>query len=257
MCGYCGCTETNEHTHHHDHTHEHTHAEDARLIQIEQDILAENKRFAAQNRAYFTKGHVLAINLMSSPGAGKTTLLTETLLTMQQRCPIRVIEGDQQTDLDAKRIAATGVSVKQINTGKGCHLDAHRVGHAVTELAVPAHSILFIENVGNLVCPALFDLGETAKVVILSVAEGDDKPLKYPHMFAEADLLLINKIDLLPYVSFNVAQCIEYARRVNPKIAVLQVSAKTLEGMPSWYDWLSQAFNKVCVSLSHDDKTTA
>ena len=131
------------------------------------------------------------------------------------------------------------------------------MGHAVTELAVPAHSILFIENVGNLVCPALFDLGETAKVVILSVAEGDDKPLKYPHMFAEADLLLINKIDLLPYVSFNVAQCIEYARRVNPKIAVLQVSAKTLEGMPSWYDWLSQAFNKVCVSLSHDDKTTA
>ena len=240
MCGYCGCGHDHEHTH----EHEHDHAHDSRIIQIEQDILGENQRFADQNRAYFAKNHIVALNLMSSPGSGKTTLLIETIRALKQRCAISVIEGDQQTDLDAKRIAATGVPVLQINTGKACHLDAHRIGHALGDLALSNNSVLFIENVGNLVCPALFDLGEKAKIVILSVTEGDDKPLKYPHMFAEASLMIINKIDLLPYVSFNVEQCIEYAKRVNPHIAVLQTSATTHQGIAPWCDWLLEAHNK-------------
>ena len=239
MCGYCGCG----HEHVHDQHHEHDHAHDARIIEIEQDILEENQHFADQNRAYFAKNHIVALNLMSSPGSGKTTLLIETIRAFKQRCAISVIEGDQQTDLDAKRIAATGVPVVQINTGKACHLDAHRIGHALSDLA-PNNSILFIENVGNLVCPALFDLGEKAKIVILSVTEGDDKPLKYPHMFAEASLMIINKIDLLPYVSFNVEQCIEYAKRVNPHIAVLQTSATTHQGIAPWCDWLLETHNE-------------
>lgn len=237
MCGYCGCG------HEHEHHQEHDHAYESRIIQIEQDILGENQRFADQNRAYFTKHRILTFNLMSSPGSGKTTLLIETIRALKQRCTISVIEGDQQTDLDAKRIAATGVSVLQINTGKACHLDAHRIGHALSDLAPSMNSLLFIENVGNLVCPALFDLGEKAKVVILSVTEGDDKPLKYPHMFAEASLMIINKVDLLPYVSFNVAQCIEYARRINPHIEVLQTSATTQQGILPWCDWLLQTYD--------------
>ncbi len=230
MCGYCGCG--------HEHKHEHDHAHDSRIMQIEQDILGENQRFADQNRAYFTQHGILTLNLMSSPGSGKTTLLVETIRALKHRCAISVIEGDQQTDLDAQRIAATAVPVVQINTGKACHLNAHRIGHALSDLAPSNNSVLFIENVGNLVCPALFDLGEKAKIVILSVTEGDDKPLKYPHMFAEASLMIINKIDLLPYVSFNVAQCIEYARRINPHIAVLQTSATTQQGLLPWCDWL-------------------
>lgn len=235
MCGYCGCESTQMHQH--EHTHDHHH-EDSRLIQIEQDILSENQRFADQNRLYFKKNNLSAFNLMSSPGSGKTTLLVETIKALQDRCPISVIEGDQQTDLDAQRIAATGVSVLQINTGTGCHLDAHRVGHALNDLAPAKNSLIFIENVGNLVCPALFDLGEQAKIVILSVTEGEDKPLKYPHMFAEASLMVINKIDLLPYVSFNVTQCSEYAKRINPKIEIVQTSATTQQGLLPWCDWL-------------------
>ncbi len=237
MCGYCGCESTPMHQHEHGHTHDHHHG-DPRLIQIEQDILSENQRFAEQNRLYFNKNNLSAFNLMSSPGSGKTTLLIETIKALKDRCPISVIEGDQQTDLDAQRIAATGVSVLQINTGKGCHLDAHRVGHALNDLAPAKNSLIFIENVGNLVCPALFDLGEQAKIVILSVTEGEDKPLKYPHMFAEASLMLINKMDLLPYVSFNVAQCSDYAKRINPKIEIMQTSATTQQGLLPWCDWL-------------------
>lgn len=230
MCGYCGCEQlkSESHGHHHDH----------RIIKIEQDILSENQRYADKNREYFNQNRVLTYNLMSSPGSGKTTLLVETIRALNPKLTVTVIEGDQQTDRDAKRIAETGASVMQINTGKSCHLDGHRINHALQELSLPKNSLLFIENVGNLVCPALFDLGETCKVVILSVTEGDDKPLKYPYMFDQAKLLIINKIDLLPYVSFNVNQCIEYAKRINPKIEVLQTSATTGLGVSNWCDWL-------------------
>lgn len=230
MCGYCGCGETEKKEEHHHH--------DSRIIEIEQDILAKNQQFADQNRDYLTKNNILAINLVSSPGSGKTTLLTKTILTLKNKIPISVMEGDQQTDRDKERIAKTGVSVIQINTGKACHLDAHRINHGFSELPLQKNSLLFIENVGNLVCPALFDLGETFKVVILSVTEGDDKPLKYPNMFDESKLMIINKIDLSPYVSFDIDQCIKYARRINPKIEVLQVSATTEKGLGEWSDWL-------------------
>lgn len=225
MCGYCGCEQTH---HHHDH----------RIIEIEQDILTENNRFAAQNREYLNEHNVLAFNLVSSPGSGKTTLLIAMIHVLSENFPISVIEGDQQTDRDAKRIAATGVKALQINTGKVCHLDAHHISHALLKLTPKNNGMLFIENVGNLVCPALFDLGETAKVVILSVTEGDDKPLKYPHMFDQSQLMIINKIDLLPYVSFDVNQCIQYARQINPAISVLQMSAITGEGISQWCEWL-------------------
>jgi hydrogenase nickel incorporation protein HypB len=175
---------------------------------------------------------------VSSPGSGKTSLLTKTIELLKAELAISVIEGDQQTSNDAERIRATGVKAVQINTGKGCHLDAHGIGHALESLAPEDNSLLFIENVGNLVCPSAFDLGEAHKVVILSVTEGEDKPLKYPDMFAAADMMLLNKIDLLPYVDFDVAQCIDYARRVNPRIKVLQVSARTGEGMDLWLQWL-------------------
>ncbi|MBY0377443.1 MAG: hydrogenase nickel incorporation protein HypB [Gammaproteobacteria bacterium] len=237
MCGYCGCESAEMHQHEHGPAQDHHH-DDSRLIQIEHANLSENQNFAAQNRLYFEKNHLLAFNLMSSPGSGKTTLLVETIKLLKSHYAIQVIEGDQQTDLDAKRIAATGVPVLQINTGKACHLDAHRVAHALNDLAPTMNSLIFIENVGNLVCPALFDLGEHAKIVILSVTEGDDKPLKYPHMFAEASLMVINKIDLLPYVSFDIEQCIAYAKRINPNISVLQTSATTQQGLLPWCQWL-------------------
>jgi hydrogenase nickel incorporation protein HypB len=228
MCGTCGCGQPEQ-------THQH---EDARVIAIEQDIMAANDRYAARNRDYFADKHIVAINLMSSPGSGKTSLLVETLTHLPADYPLAVIEGDQQTDCDAQRIAQTGVSVKQINTGKGCHLDAHQVGHAADDLSCD-NGILFIENVGNLVCPSLFDLGEAQRVVILSVTEGDNKPLKYPHMFQAASLMVINKIDLLPYVEFDVAKCIEYARRVNPGIETIELSATRQTNLNAWYDWLT------------------
>jgi hydrogenase nickel incorporation protein HypB len=231
MCGTCGCGQTEQ-------THQHQHAEDVQRIAVEQDIMAANDRYAASNRAYFADKHIIAINLMSSPGSGKTSLLVETLTHLQPDYPLAVIEGDQQTDYDAQRIAQTGVSVKQINTGKGCHLDAHQVGHAAHELSCD-NGLLFIENVGNLVCPSLFDLGEAQRVVILSVTEGDNKPLKYPHMFQAASLMVINKIDLLPYVEFDVAKCIEYARRVNPAIQTIELSATRQDNIDAWYHWLA------------------
>ncbi|WP_303787230.1 hydrogenase nickel incorporation protein HypB [Azovibrio restrictus] len=217
----------------------------ARMVQIEQDILARNNQYAAQNRQRLFDAAILALNLVSSPGSGKTTLLTRTLEALKAELPLAVIEGDQETAFDAERIRATGVPALQINTGKGCHLDAHMVGHALEKLPLPEGGVLFIENVGNLVCPAAFDLGEAAKVAILSVTEGADKPLKYPDMFHAARLLLINKSDLLPYVQFDVDQAIAYARRVNPRLEVLTLSATTGEGFDAWLDWLRQRLAEV------------
>ena len=208
------------------------------MVRIEQDILAKNNRYAAENRRFFSEKGMLVLNLVSSPGSGKTTLLTETILRLQNAVEVAVIEGDQQTSRDAERIRATGVKAVQINTGKGCHLDAHRVGHALEGLQPPPDSLLFIENVGNLVCPSAFDLGEAHKVVILSVTEGEDKPIKYPDMFRAADLMLLNKTDLLPHLDFNVAECIAYAKQVNPRLKVLLLSAKTGEGLENWLAWL-------------------
>jgi len=246
MCGVCGCgegeTTIEGHAHHHHHEHEphsHEHDHDAsRLIRIEQDILSRNNGYAAGNRRLFDRLGMLALNLVSSPGSGKTTLLTRSLAELYGDFPMAVIEGDQQTSLDAERIRATGARAVQINTGKGCHLDAHMVGHAVEDLQPAEGTVLFIENVGNLVCPAAFDLGEAHKVVILSVTEGEDKPLKYPDMFHAASLMLLNKTDLLPHLDFDVEACVENARRINPGIKVLQLSARTGEGMEGWYRWL-------------------
>lgn len=212
----------------------------SRMVQIEQDILGKNDRYAAANRASFEASSILALNLVSSPGSGKTTLLTRTIEQLNGSVPLAVIEGDQQTANDADRIRATGAQAIQINTGKGCHLDAHMVGHAMEHLKDLDGGVLFIENVGNLVCPAAFDLGEAHKVAILSVTEGEDKPLKYPDMFHAADLMLLNKTDLLPHLDFDVDACIEYARRVNPEIQVLQVSARSGEGMEQWLAWIEE-----------------
>jgi hydrogenase nickel incorporation protein HypB len=210
----------------------------SRMVQIERDILSKNDGYAAQNRSRFDEQGIFALNLVSSPGSGKTTLLCRTLDALKSRLSMAVIEGDQQTSNDAERIRQTGVPALQINTGKGCHLDAHMVGHALHKLSPADDSLLFIENVGNLVCPAAFDLGEAHKVAILSVTEGEDKPLKYPDMFRAAGLLLINKIDLLPYVSFKLDLAIDYARRVNPALQVVCLSATSGEGFAAWLDWL-------------------
>ena len=266
MCTVCGCGEGEsriEGHHHHEHEHEHEHGHDhhhhdhdysqgpahahapgmsqSRMVQIEQDILGKNNEYAQANRSLFSERGMLVLNLVSSPGSGKTTLLTRSLTALKDELALAVIEGDQQTSNDAERIRETGVAALQINTGKGCHLDAHQVGHAIEHLAPQDQSVLFIENVGNLVCPAAFDLGEAHKVAILSVTEGEDKPIKYPDMFHAADLMLLNKIDLLPYLQFDVDKCIEYARRVNPGIQVLQVSATSGEGMDNWYQWIRLA----------------
>lgn len=232
MCGICGCGE--EDTNHNvlSHTHDHD------LVKIEQDIFAKNNKFAETNRHYFRMKNILSLNLMSSPGAGKTTLLVRTITDLKHRFNIATIEGDQHTRLDAERIEAAGATAIQINTGKSCHLDAHQVGHAAEKLALHDQTILFIENVGNLVCPSLFDLGEAYKVAILSVTEGEDKPLKYPDMFRAADIVLLNKIDLLPYLEFDVAKCTEYMKRINPKTQVFELSAKNGTGMDQWYHWL-------------------
>jgi hydrogenase nickel incorporation protein HypB len=277
VCG-CGEGETriegheHNHDHPHEHTHEHTHADgsthshphathfhehqgdlhyglgpahahapgltQARMVKIEQDILGKNNAYADGNRKRFAEHGIFAVNLVSSPGSGKTTLLVKTIELLNGQAHVAVVEGDQQTSHDADRIRATGAPAIQVNTGKGCHLDAHMVGHALERLNLPDDSLLMIENVGNLVCPAAFDLGEAHKVVILSVTEGEDKPLKYPDMFNAADLMLLNKVDLLPYVSFDVEKCIEYAQRVNPKLQVIQVSATSGAGMTAWLSWL-------------------
>jgi hydrogenase nickel incorporation protein HypB len=222
-----------------DHHHHHQHHK-FRTITLEAEVLAKNDALAARNRAYLRGRKILALNLVSSPGSGKTTILERTIRDLSGELAMAVIEGDQQTRRDAERISATGAEVVQVNTGAGCHLDADMVHRALHELTPPDHSLLFIENVGNLVCPALFDLGEAAKVVIISVTEGEDKPLKYPAMFAAADLCLINKIDLLPHVDFDPARCREYALRANHRLEVLALSARSGEGMAAWLEWLRQ-----------------
>ena len=213
----------------------------SRVIRVERDLFAKNDALAANNRGFFAAHNMLALNLVSSPGSGKTTLLVRTLNALKAKQGMAVIEGDQQTDNDAERIRTTGVPAIQINTGKGCHLDASMVGHAVEQLALKQGTLLFIENVGNLVCPAAFDLGEAAKVVVLSVTEGEDKPLKYPDMFRAARLMLLNKCDLLPHLNFNVAEAIANAQRVNPEIEIIQLSAQSGDGMDAWLAWIENA----------------
>jgi hydrogenase nickel incorporation protein HypB len=222
MCDTCGCGE-----------------EPARTVVLEEKVLGRNDELAAHNRAGFAANSVVAINLMSSPGSGKTTLLERTLRDLGTDRPMYVVEGDQETSLDADRIRATGVPVVQINTGSGCHLDASMLHRAVHTLAPAPGALLFVENVGNLVCPALFDLGESARVVVMSVPEGDDKPLKYPHRFHTADLVLLNKADLLAHVDFDPARCAEHLNRLRPGVEMLLVSATRGTGMAEWYRWLA------------------
>ncbi len=258
MCMTCGCgntTETNiliakpgkadpgnlslmpehghEHPHHH---HEHPHAKT--VVEMEQDILQSNNLTAERNRGFFEAKKIFALNLVSSPGSGKTSFLEKTLNDLKEEIPFYVIEGDQQTFQDAQRIEALGTPVIQINTGQGCHLDSDMVHRALKALKPEENSVVMIENVGNLVCPALFDLGESSRIVLISVTEGDDKPIKYPDMFQSADVCVINKIDLLPYVNFNMGKAKEYAKRVNHHLKFFEVSATTGEGMNTWYDWL-------------------
>lgn len=238
-----------DHAHDHHHEHHHSHAETAavrakvhsRTIELEQEILGKNQLLAERNRGWLAGRGILALNLVSSPGSGKTTLLEKTINDLKDEFEIGVVEGDQETIHDAERIRATGCRAVQINTGTGCHLEAEMLARGLESLNPASGSLLFIENVGNLVCPALFDLGERAKVAILSVTEGEDKPLKYPHMFRASEIMILNKIDLLPYLKFDTEKCIAYAREVNPKIEVFKVSAASGEGMTDWYDWLKNA----------------
>ena len=240
MCATCGCS-TDLHDHDHDHgsskDHGHTHS-GKKILNIEKDILHENNLFAARNRGYFEGRDIFAMNLVSAPGSGKTTLLEKTLTDLKGKHDFYVIEGDQRTTRDADRIHATGTKVTQINTGKGCHLDAHMVLHALQGMKPAANSILFIENVGNLVCPSMFDLGEKDRVVIISVTEGDDKPLKYPDMFQGSSLCIINKTDLLPYVPFDMDRVRTYLHQVNPNLKIIALSCTSGEGLQEWYDWL-------------------
>ena len=239
MCGVCGCgkSEVTIEGHSHHQAHGHT-------IEIEEKILSANERYAQANRELFQRRGICAFNLVSSPGSGKTTLLVNTLRRLAGDYAMAVIEGDQQTSFDADRIRATGVSAIQINTGKGCHLDAHMVGHAVEKLDLPDNALLLVENVGNLVCPADFDLGELRRVVILSVTEGEDKPLKYPQIFRSADLMVLNKADLLPHLQYDMERCLAWARQVNPKLEVITLSAQTGEGMEAWINWCVAVFEK-------------
>jgi hydrogenase nickel incorporation protein HypB len=258
MCTTCGCSDSKativdieagdangHHRHHeqarlHEHVHPHEHHSHTTAVSLEQNVLAKNNRLAERNRGWFEGRNILALNLVSSPGAGKTTLLERTIRDLHSERPISVVEGDQETVFDSERIRATGAKVVQINTGSGCHLDADMLAKGLKQLAPPLDSVVMIENVGNLVCPALFDLGEYAKVAILSVTEGEDKPIKYPHMFRASQLMILNKIDLLPHVNFDIERSIGYARRVNPSIEVLMLSATTGEGLQAWYDWLGR-----------------
>jgi hydrogenase nickel incorporation protein HypB len=261
MCATCGCSEDSHaeltrldpghagHTHEHsDRAHAHTHGDDghahehghppSRMVQLEHDVMAKNDRAAEQNRGWLASRQITAVNLMSSPGSGKTTLLEQTIRAFGDERSISVIEGDQATLLDAERIRATGRPVVQVNTGAGCHLDAEMIARSLRQLVPANGSLLLIENVGNLVCPALFDLGEQAKVVVMSVTEGEDKPLKYPHIFRDCALMLLNKIDLLPHLQFDLEKCIGNARRVNPRLQVVKLSATRGDGLDDWCRWL-------------------
>ena len=255
MCDTCGCGQGEptilkpgeEQTHTHDgvththssgdHDHNHNHP---RKVEIEQDILGKNNLLAERNRGFFEAKNILALNLVSSPGSGKTSLLERTIREMGDELPFFIIEGDQQTMNDANRIAEAGAPVVQINTGEGCHLDAEMVNRAFKKLEVSDKAVLMIENVGNLVCPAMFDLGESYRVVIISTTEGEDKPLKYPYMFRSSNLCIINKTDLLPYVDFDVEKTKGYALKINPGLQFIELSVKTGEGMDNWYGWLNK-----------------
>lgn len=273
MCATCGCGDPNGvrvidpaaeghghghgHTHDHAHPHDHEHGShshladpDPKIVQLEQDVLAKNDQLAGRNRDWLGGHGILALNLMSSPGSGKTTLLERTVRDLADELPISVLEGDQETLLDADRIGSTGARVVQINTGAGCHLDADMVKNGLETLDPADKSVVFVENVGNLVCPALFDIGESGRVVIMSVTEGADKPLKYPYMFRTADLMLVNKVDLLPYVDFDVAKCVDYARRANPNVEVIEISATKGDGLDTWYSWLRERLADVA---AHDE----
>jgi hydrogenase nickel incorporation protein HypB len=269
MCGHCGCAagsqttvlnlrtgkqinmkrDPHEHTHadgtRHSHHHDDHAAAGGEIVELEARILAKNEALAERNRSWFKGREILALNLVSSPGAGKTTLLERTIRDLRDDLKLFVIEGDQATANDGERIRAAGAPAVQVNTGTGCHLEADMVARGLQELKPDVGSVVMIENVGNLVCPAMFDLGEWAKVVILSVAEGEDKPLKYPHMFRAASIMILNKIDLLPHVDFDVARAVANARQVNPDITVLQLSARSGEGLDAWYGWLRQEVDKV------------
>ncbi|MFT6124994.1 MAG: hydrogenase nickel incorporation protein HypB [Shewanella psychromarinicola] len=238
MCTTCGCGSTETVNHQHTSKENATDTADLRLVQLEKDVLGKNKRYAAKNRQYLQQHEIFALNIISSPGSGKTSLLTATIDGLKDQLDINVIEGDQSSELDAERIRSSGTKAIQINTGKGCHLDAHQVGHAIEDLNPADKGVLFIENVGNLVCPAPFDLGEAYKVVMLSVTEGEDKPLKYPDIFYAADLMIINKIDLLPYVDFNMDQCIAYAKQINPNLITIKLSATKGDGLSEWVQWI-------------------
>jgi hydrogenase nickel incorporation protein HypB len=259
MCATCGCAgiahehghdhvhdQDHDHAHTHDHAHAHDHV-DTRSISLEQDVLAKNDRLAARNRALFTAREIAAFNFTSSPGAGKTSLLQALIKQVGGRFPLAVIEGDQETARDAERIRSTGAPVVQINTRTGCHLDAQMVNAAVTALDPPRGALLLIENVGNLVCPALFDLGERAKAVVLSVTEGEDKALKYPHMFRAAGIVVLTKIDLLPHLDFDLGECLANIRRVNPTARIFQVSSKQGAGLPAFSDFMASQ-----VAMTHD-----
>jgi len=237
MCGTCGCGEDDgpRYTHLTEHAHHHEHP---RTVVLEQRVLGRNDDLAAQNRRELAARGIVAINLMSSPGSGKTTLLERTIADLAPQWPIGVLEGDQETLLDATRIRAAGAPVVQINTGAGCHLDAEMLRGGLAALEPAPGSLLFIENVGNLVCPALFDLGETGRVVVMSVTEGDDKPIKYPHMFASADLVVLNKSDLLPYLNVDLARTVAAVGRVNPHSDILTLAATGTEPLSGWYEWL-------------------
>jgi len=257
MCGTCGCASEadirlfapdgptanypgHDHGHDHDHGHGHGHGDAARTIPLGDKVLAKNDALARRNRDWLLARNVLAVNLMSSPGAGKTTLLERTAADLDGQLVLSVIEGDQETALDADRMRRAGCRVVQVNTGTGCHLDAAMVGRALGALDPPGGSVVVIENVGNLVCPALFDLGEAYRVVLASVTEGADKPAKYPHMFRHADIVLINKTDLLPYLDFDVGDCMAGIKQVSPGARVLPLSARSGDGSGQWYDWLRQ-----------------
>ncbi len=265
MCDTCGCSSDggaviyrpgdpsyhvhvgdNGHGHHHVHDHgsgDHGHSH-SRQVVVEQDVLLKNNLLAERNRGFFEARHVLALNFLSSPGSGKTSLLERTIPLIKEDFPVSVIEGDQQTMRDADRIQALDVPVLQVNTGTGCHLDASMVNRALKEMDIAENSLLCIENVGNLVCPALFDLGEEMKIVVISVTEGDDKPLKYPTMFIEADLCILNKTDLLPHVPFNAAECRENALKVNRRLEWFELSAATGEGFNPWVEWLQSKLKR-------------
>ena len=247
MCATCGCDANGnvtihepglQHDHPHDHPDQYADHHHKKVVDVEQDILHENNLLAERNRGYFDAKNILAFNLVSSPGSGKTALLERTLTDLKGELEFAVIEGDQQTTNDADRIHATGTKVVQINTGKGCHLDAHMVLHALQGMKPKVNSVLFIENVGNLICPAMFDLGEKERVVIISVTEGADKPLKYPDMFYSSTLCIINKIDLLPYVPFDIEKVKANAKKVNHKLEIIELSCTSGEGLQHWYDWL-------------------